>query len=351
MAKKIFFIGPLGAEASMVSGDSLKNLHLTRQLEKLSVHLDIIDTNACRKSVWKTLSALCSVITHRKSKYIVSASTRGAYIILQLLRFFKIKDIIYWVIGGDVPHMMDCGFINKRPYKNAKTIIVEGERMKESLNISGLDNVMMLPNFKHITSVPKKQQRSAEAPVKFVFLSRITEDKGCSHINKATEILNSRGLAHLFTVDFYGSIADEYKEKFHQEISQIPNISYKGFLNLLQTENYATLSQYDAMLFPTFFYGEGFAGIFIDAFIAGLPVIATDWSLNGEIIHHGKTGWIVPNRNIEALADAMEQVIRNPQQAWEMGQACQAQCMKYDTDHVVTPSLLKQLNLLNEDNK
>ena len=346
MGKRIYFIGPLGAESRMVSGDSLKNLHLTRQLEKLSVSLTIIDTNACRKSLWKTISSVFSVITHRKSKYIVSASTRGAYIILQLLRFFRIHDIIYWVIGGDVPHMMDCGFVGKRPYKNAKTIIVEGERMKESLNISGLTNVMMLPNFKHISTIPQKIPRSSDSPVRFVFLSRITEDKGCSHINKATEILNNKGLGHMFSVDFYGSIADEYKEKFQNEINQIPNINYKGFLNLLQTENYTTLSQYDAMLFPTFFYGEGFAGIFIDAFISGVPVIASDWSLNGEIIKNGKTGWIVPNRNIEELAKAMEQVIRNPQQAWEMGKACQAQCMDYDTDHVVTKSLLIRLGLL-----
>ena len=347
MGKKIYFIGPLGAASSMVSGDSLKNLHLTRQLEKLSVRLDIIDTNACRKSVWKTISSIFSVITHRKSKYIVSASTRGAYIILQLLHFFRIKDVIYWVVGGDVPHQMDCGFVSKAPYRNAKIIIVEGERMKESLNISGLNNVMMLPNFKHIPSIPTKEPRPTDAPVRFVFLSRITEDKGCSHINKATEILNERGLAHLFSVDFYGSIAEEYKEKFNREISKIPNITYKGFLKLLQTENYAVLSRYDAMLFPTFFYGEGFAGIFIDAFIAGLPVIASDWSLNGEIIKNGQTGWIVPNRNVEELANAMERVIRHPQKAWEMGLVCQAQCMNFDTDHVVTPSLLKQLGLLN----
>lgn len=329
----------------MVSGDSLKNLHLTRQLKKLSVHLDIIDTNACRKSVWKTLSSIFSVITHRKSKYIVSASTRGAYIILQLLRLFRVRDIIYWVVGGDVPHQMDCGFVSKAPYRNAKTIIVEGERMKESLNISGLDNVMMLPNFKHIPFVPTKEPRPADAPVRFVFLSRITEDKGCSHINKAAEILNGKGLAHQYCIDYYGSVAEEYKEKFNREVHQLPNVAYKGFLNLLQTDNYSVLSGYDAMLFPTFFYGEGFAGIFIDAFTAGLPVIASDWSLNGEIIKNGKTGWIVPNRNVEELAHAMEHVICHPQQAWEMGKTCQAQCMDYDTDHVVTPSLLRQLGL------
>ena len=100
------------------------------------------------------------------------------------------------------------------------------------------------------------------------------------------------------------------------------------------------------MLFPTFFYGEGFAGIFIDAFIAGLPVIATDWSLNSEIVTDGETGIIVQNRSAEKLADAIECLIRHPEKAAEMGRKCQEQCRKYDTNQVVTPEFLKRLGLL-----
>jgi glycosyltransferase involved in cell wall biosynthesis len=236
--------------------------------------------------------------------------------------------------------------VNVKPYANVRKIIVEGKRMEETLRIAGLDNVTTLPNFKPIDFIPVKQPKKSDAPMRFVFLSRIDEDKGCGYINRAAELLNEKGLADKYVIDYYGAVADRYKEKFTDETNRLPNVEYKGFLNLLDKSNYEVLAGYDAMLFPTFFYGEGFAGIFIDAFIAGLPVIATDWSLNSEIVRDGETGIIVQNRSAEKLAEAMEHLIRHPEKAEEMGRKCQEQCKRFDTDHVVTTQFLKELGLL-----
>lgn len=346
MSQQVFFIGPLGKVGGMTSGDSLKNLHLTRQLQKLSVNLNIIDTNYYRQSPWLAAKAVWSIIKNRKGKFIVSASTMGAYKMLSFMKTMHIKDVTYWVVGGDFPNLVHCHLVSVKPYANARTIIVEGRRMEETLRIAGLDNVTTLPNFKPIDFIPAKQPRVPGAPMKFVFLSRIDEDKGCGYINRAAELLNEKGLADKYTIDYYGAVADRYKEKFTNETNRLPNVAYKGFLNLLDKSNYELLASYDAMLFPTFFYGEGFAGIFIDAFIAGLPVITTDWSLNSEIVTDGETGIIVQNRSAEKLAEAMEYLIRHPEEAERMGRRCQEQCRKYDTDQVVTPQFLKRLGLL-----
>jgi glycosyltransferase involved in cell wall biosynthesis len=262
-----------------------------------------------------------------------------------MMKLFKISDVIYWVIGGDFPHLINCELISTEPYANARVIIVEGKRMEETLRIYGLDNAITLPNFKPIDFVPTKKPRNANTPVRFVFLSRIIEDKGCAYINKAAEILNAKGLESRFSVDYYGSITENYKQRFLDEVKKVPNVEYKGFLKLVERSNYDVLAGYDAMLFPTFFYGEGFAGIFIDAFIAGLPVIATDWNLNSEIIKDGETGIIVENRNADKLADAMERLIRNPQEIEVMAKNCQARCMDFESDNVVTESLMKKIGL------
>lgn len=58
------------------------------------------------------------------------------------------------------------------------------------------------------------------------------------------------------------------------------------------------LKNYDALLFPTYYEGEGFAGTIIDAFAAGLPVIASDWKYNSEIIKQGITGVITKTHSI-----------------------------------------------------
>ncbi|MFR3494185.1 MAG: glycosyltransferase [Blautia sp.] len=54
-------------------------------------------------------------------------------------------------------------------------------------------------------------------------------------------------------------------------------IRYKGMVPFNQSTE--VLKNYDALLFPTYYEGEGFAGTIIDAFAAGLPVIASDWKV------------------------------------------------------------------------
>ena len=54
-----------------------------------------------------------------------------------------------------------------------------------------------------------------------------------------------------------------------------------------------TLVNYDLMLFPTRYYTEGLPGTIIDAYIANLPVIATEWKHAREFIKDGETGFIV----------------------------------------------------------
>ena len=55
----------------------------------------------------------------------------------------------------------------------------------------------------------------------------------------------------------------------------------------------------------TYYEGEGFAGTIIDAFAAGLPVIASDWKYNSEIIKQGITGVITKTHSISELKNAI----------------------------------------------
>ena len=57
------------------------------------------------------------------------------------------------------------------------------------------------------------------------------------------------------------------------------------------------------MLLPTHFYTEGLAGSVVDAYISGIPVIATDWKHSHEFIDDEKSGYIVP------FKDGLQQMI------------------------------------------
>jgi glycosyltransferase involved in cell wall biosynthesis len=58
---------------------------------------------------------------------------------------------------------------------------------------------------------------------------------------------------------------------------------------------------------------DGLPTSVLEAMALGLPVVTT--SLNGlaEAVVHGRTGIVVPGRDPEALADALERVLHDPE--------------------------------------
>ena len=180
--------------------------------------------------------------------------------------------------------------------------------------------------------------------MRFIFLSRINPHKGCDYILSVTEKLNQR-YSSLFEVDFYGEVAPDYFT-FTERIKGLANVNYNGFIDLRDYKNYDKISTYDAMLFPTYWHGEGFPGVLIDAFIAGLPVIASDWHLNGDIISNGENGFLIKTGDEDALYDVMERCIQNPSIIRKMSPSCQKLAMNYDCDKVLTSKFFESIGLI-----
>jgi L-malate glycosyltransferase len=63
---------------------------------------------------------------------------------------------------------------------------------------------------------------------------------------------------------------------------------------------------------------EGQAGALLEAMATGVPVITTDTPGNRELVEDGVNGLLVPARDPESLADAIEQVLVNLARAAEM---------------------------------
>lgn len=179
-----------------------------------------------------------------------------------------------------------------------------------------------------------------------MFLSRIMPEKGCDYILEAARILNEEGFADKYIIDFYGKVADEYKDVFDRKINGLDNVNYNGFLNLRNNEGYDQLASYDAMLFPTYWKGEGFAGVFIDAFIAGLPMIATDWAHNKAFLREAETALFIPVHDVLALKNKIQECIEGKYDLLEMGKKCQKEAERYNVDNVVTKGLLKEIGVL-----
>ncbi len=64
---------------------------------------------------------------------------------------------------------------------------------------------------------------------------------------------------------------------------------------------------------------EGCSNVIMEAMAAGRPVVATDVGGNAELVVHGQTGLLVPDRDVRALADAMVALLTDPERAQAMG--------------------------------
>ena len=312
--QKVIFIGPAGGGKVPQNGASAKNYHLMNYFHKKKINVVSADTENWRKNPLVLVKLVFFILFNPNAKYIIATNNMSSYRVLQIMSLFPRKrSIVYWIIGGSIAEWIKEGKVNAKPFRIVDVFLAEGKKMQETLSGVGFKNTIYVPNFKCIDYLPEKKAKTDDK-MHFVFLSRIIPEKGCNTIIEAV-------------------------------ISIINNISYKGFLDLRNQRNYDILAKYDAMLFPTYWHGEGFPGIIIDAFVSGLPVIATDWSLNADIIEDGKTGVILKENTIEALADAMDTMINNPKSVELMSKTCQNSAMNFDIKNVVSDKLLEKIGI------
>lgn len=342
--QEIILIGPCGGGGIPKNGASAKNYHLVKYLREKNLHVTTVDTENWKRNPFILFRLLFHLLFSSHATFILAANSMSSYKVIRLFSMMpRRRHLVYWAIGGCIADWIKEGRVEKRPYSAIDLFIVEGRNMQRTLAEVGFQNVIVVPNFKHIDYVPSGASKTQEsAPLRFVFLSRIIPEKGCDTIINAAKLLN-KTRKDKFAVDFWGPFESSYEKEFLGQIETLDNVEYRGFLDLSKQENYDILAQYDAMLFPTRWEGEGFPGIIIDAFVAGLPVIASDWSQNADIIENGKTGVILKENSAEALCEAMLLFINDRKNIEEMKCNCINMARRYDIHNVVSDELIKQI--------
>jgi glycosyltransferase involved in cell wall biosynthesis len=108
-------------------------------------------------------------------------------------------------------------------------------------------------------------------------------------------------------IDIYGPLFDDIPVSL---FDQNPRISFKG--PIAHVDVIPTMKQYDAFVFPTHHEGEGYPGVILEAYNAGLPVIASDWRAIPEIVDE-YSGVLVRPKDPGALAQAMQTLADDPE--------------------------------------
>ncbi len=177
--------------------------------------------------------------------------------------------------------------------KKCKAFLPEINKVNDELkSICGFSNCEVFPNFRR--HIPELSRVNQSVDLRLVWLARINQEKGFQTVFNLAEFIQKKQLN--ISITFFGKVEEKDKEHFSSLLEAYKDIvEYKG---QLPTENIAdTLCNYDIMLFPTRYYTEGFPGTVLDAYISGIPVIATAWMHAREFIEDGVSGFIVPFDN------------------------------------------------------
>lgn len=240
------------------------------------------------KEIWKRVKH-CDVIFFHGSKndyFFISP------VIAMAAKFYG-KPYYMKKFGGDFDHEYNdapgwkkCGV--RWAMKNAAGLYWETKRLMH-FGKKFNDNCVWCPN----TRVKTNVHRNLDEPYKkkFVFMSHVRKEKG---IDETLEAF--RRLGPEYSLDIYGTLMGYTPEQLDGR--------YKGVVESKDVPN--VLSQYQLLLLSS--WKEGYPGIIIEAFGAGLPVVASKAGGIPEMVTDGENGLLCEPHSAEDIVEAIKRL-------------------------------------------
>jgi len=176
----------------------------------------------------------------------------------------------------------------------ADVFLVETREQLAAARARGLAHAHWFPNARPAPRGPRPVASRAGPCHRFVFVGHVRRDKGLVELAEAM-----RGMPAGITVDVFGPRFDDLPRNLFEGR---PGLAYRGILE--PGEVAEAISRYDALVLPTLWKHEGYPGVVLEAYAAGLPVIASRIGGIPEIVDAG-AGLLVEPGDVPGLRQAM----------------------------------------------
>lgn len=154
---------------------------------------------------------------------------------------------------------------------------------------------------------------ATERPPRVLAVGRLVEKKGFEYLVDACAILRDRGIAHECRIVGSGELEDALH-------ARIDARGVRGCVDLLgslpQRRVIEEIQVAAALAVPCVLGSDGnrdgLPTVLPEAMALGTPCVSTDVTGIPEILKHDQTGLMVPQRDPEALADALQRLLSSP---------------------------------------
>lgn len=304
--KKVLYIATTADKRNRLDGETIKCRLLKEYLCEIeNIQVIAVDTDNWRKHILKLVVQILMNYFFCE-EIIVSSADNGAHIVLDFFRKIKSKkNIYYFVVGGSLARNIKQKKWKIQTYNNIEQIYVEASKLKEDLHKLGIKNVKILNNFRRVKNIDNKYKKSNT--IKFVFYGRVIKEKGIEEAIKLITKLNAEKIE--CTLDIYGQCKDEYLSAIKKNFTK--NIQYCGEIKPNNKAEYEILSQYDIFILPTEYPGECLPGALIDAYVAELAVVVSNWKYATEYVEDNVNGIIFEYKNYDDMFQKTKKMIQD----------------------------------------
>ena len=344
--KKILIICHL--DSNKFDGQQSKTNDVINSFKKRGYEVEIL--NYGHQNMFSLISRSLKRIRANTNVLLMPGGKKALFFYLFLSKLFNKKNFYYLAVGGWIIDLVQnkSSLKKLKPLRKFKSVILQNKNAVEIFNKNNFNNVMFIPTFSSKLGLSDDEFRQSLIEFdkvkhfRFCFFARIEESKGifeaCNVIKKLVK--NSYNVS----LDIYGQIQKkDIESKLPKYLDE--NIKYHG---VIHDDSIKILSSYYCLLFPTYYRGEGMAHSIIESFMAGLPVIASDWKFNSELVKNNETGFLFDLNNLENnLYDKIVFAIENKELIKAMRLNCYKSSKKYDSDSV----LKSFIDVVDENNK
>lgn len=336
--KRVCIIGHFGHGENLLNGQTVKNKIVTKEIVKElgKKEVSCIDTHGGVKALISAFRHALIALKYHKNIIIMPAEN-GLRIfapLLVLLNLLFHRKLHYVVIGGWLPEFLKKRKKLTKALMSFDGIYVETNTMRKALEAQGFNDVYVMPNFKDLNILKESELVYHHTePYRLCTFSRVMKEKGIEDAVNAVKTVNEHFGRIVYTLDIYGQVDSAQTEWFNELKSTFPlYIKYGEFVPF--DKSVEVLKNYFALLFPTYYEGEGFAGTLLDAMAAGVPVIASDWRYNPEIVNE-KTGYVYPVHDNHAFVTTLISVGNNSDLLLSKKSDCLKEAEKYRAENVI----------------
>ncbi len=207
-------------------------------------------------------------------------------------------------------------FFYKFIFRGTSVILLSDRLYEDVSEFVTKEQIHICPNGIPELTITNKNKLNKSVPLQLLFLSNLIESKGVYVLLKALKLLKTKGI--LFKCNFVGHEGDIDQASFESKLKSLGLTSEVMFLGPKYGEDkHQFFSNTDIFVFPTF--NDSFGLVILEAMQYSLPVISTFEGGIPDIIEDGYNGFLVPQKDVRALANKLELLIKNDDLRLKMG--------------------------------